>query len=310
MLFSQTKIYWVDDGTNKIQRANIDGSNVEDLVTSGLDRPYAIALDVSNDKMYWTDFGTDKIQRANLDGTNIEDLVTTGLSLPFGIALNVSNNKMYWVDGITKKIQRANLDGSNVEDFITSGLNTPFGLAIDVSNALPVEITTFQVSSNKNNVHLQWSTASETNNQGFEIQHSVDGFTWKKIGFVKGKENTTQTNHYHFRHTPLQSGIQYYRLEQFDFDGKSEILPVQTIIIQRGENSEIEIFPNPVDNFLTIKNAEGRGKMVDISGRIVKEFLLENGEITTIVTNDLQKGIYHLTITKKNGEQVMKRFLK
>ena len=69
-------------GTEKIQRANLDGSNVEDLVTQGLSSPRGIALDVEGGKMYWTDSGTDKIQRANLDGSNIEDLVTQGLSSP------------------------------------------------------------------------------------------------------------------------------------------------------------------------------------------------------------------------------------
>jgi hypothetical protein len=73
-------MYWADTGTDKIQRANLDGSNVEDLVTTGLVDARHVALDVAAGKMYWTDIGTDKIQRANLDGTGIGDLVTTGLS--------------------------------------------------------------------------------------------------------------------------------------------------------------------------------------------------------------------------------------
>ena len=81
------KIYWTDWDTDKIQRANLDGSSVEDLATTGLSRPSGIALDVAGRKIYWTDSGTDKIQRANLDGSSVEDLVTTGLSRPSGIAL-------------------------------------------------------------------------------------------------------------------------------------------------------------------------------------------------------------------------------
>ena len=82
-------MYWTDYWTDKIQRANLDGSNVEDLITQGLGSPGGIALDVAGGKMYWTDSGTDKIQRANLDGSNIEDLVTQGLGSPRGIALGV-----------------------------------------------------------------------------------------------------------------------------------------------------------------------------------------------------------------------------
>ena len=122
------KVYWTNTFRDKIQRANLDGSNVQDLVT-GLDYPSGIALDVSAGKMYWVDSGTDKIQRANLDGSNIEDLVT-GLGYPLDIALDVSAGKMYWVD--SGKIQRANLDGSNVEDLVT-GLDYPSDIALDVS---------------------------------------------------------------------------------------------------------------------------------------------------------------------------------
>ena len=124
-------IYWTDFETKKIQRANLDGSNVQDLITQGLGAPGGIALDVTGGKMYWADWGTDKIQRANLDGSNVQDLVT-GLTALYGIALDVAGGKMYWTDFGTDKIQRANLDGSNVQDLVT-GLNTPYGIVLDVA---------------------------------------------------------------------------------------------------------------------------------------------------------------------------------
>ena len=125
-------IYWTDFGTDKIQHVNLDGSNVEDLVTRGLTFPSGVALDVVGGKMYWTDYGTDKIQQANLDGSNVQDLVTRGLDNPHGIALDVVGGKMYWTDYGTDKIQRANLDGSNIEDLVTRGLTSPSGIALDV----------------------------------------------------------------------------------------------------------------------------------------------------------------------------------
>ena len=76
-------IYWRDSGTGKIQRANLDGSNIEDLVTiegSSVYGPHGLALDVNRGKIYWTTNATyyrDKIQRANLDGSNIETIFTT-----------------------------------------------------------------------------------------------------------------------------------------------------------------------------------------------------------------------------------------
>ena len=128
-------IVWVDAGTYKIQRANLDGSNIEDIVTQGLEDPDGIALDVVGGKMYWTDYDTDKIQRANLDGSNIEDLVTQGLRGPISIALDVEGGKMYWTDYDTDKIQRANLDGSDVQDLVKlrySRYGGPRDIALDV----------------------------------------------------------------------------------------------------------------------------------------------------------------------------------
>jgi len=120
------KMYWtVTYDDPKIQRANLNGTGVEDLV-AGLSYPTGIALDVAGGKMYWTDSG--KIQRANLDGRGMETLVT-GLSGSW-IALDVAGGKMYWTG--SGKIQRANLDGTGVEDVVT-GLSDPAGIALDVA---------------------------------------------------------------------------------------------------------------------------------------------------------------------------------
>ena len=133
-LLDENKIYWTDEGTGKykgryspepetgkIQAANLDGSNIEDVLT-GLSYPDGIALDAVQDKIYWSLEHT--IQRANLDGSNIEDVIPK-LADTFlfmgGIALDVLAGKVYWrgMDADGKAIRRANLDGSNVEDIAT-----------------------------------------------------------------------------------------------------------------------------------------------------------------------------------------------
>ena len=132
------KMYWTDWDTEKIQRSNLDGSGVEDLVTTGLRSPSGLALDVSGGKMYWTDANARKIQRSNLDGSGVEDLVTRGLGFPIGIALDVSGGKMYWTDGRSLRggdgeIRRSNLDGRGREDLVTRRLDWPYRIALDVS---------------------------------------------------------------------------------------------------------------------------------------------------------------------------------
>ena len=131
---AKLRMYWTNAGSwDRIQRADIDGTNVEDLVTTGLVDPVDVALDLAEGKMYWTDHGTDKIQRANLDGSDIEDLVTSGLSYPVGMALDLTGGKIYWTDMNTDKIQRANLDGSQVEDLVSTGLSRTRGIALDLA---------------------------------------------------------------------------------------------------------------------------------------------------------------------------------
>ena len=127
------KVYWTVRAIagGPIQRANLDGSDPETLVT-GLTVARSIALDVAAGKMYWTlDFGH-KIQRANLDGSNPEDLVT-GADFYAGLALDLSAGKMYWTTfDFVRGIHRANLDGSAPQTLI-SGLGAPVSIALDVA---------------------------------------------------------------------------------------------------------------------------------------------------------------------------------
>ena len=129
-------IYWTDRGTHKIQRANLDGSNIEDLVVGNYQfRPSGLTLDIDGRKMYWTDGR--RIQRANLNGSYIEPLMITGNSTSTsGPALDVTGGKMYWTDNsghvsFEGKIRRANLDGSNIETLIITG-GAAYGLALDM----------------------------------------------------------------------------------------------------------------------------------------------------------------------------------
>ena len=89
----------------------------------------------------------------------------------------------------------------------------------------PVELTSFSVFADEDNVLLNWNTATETNNKGFEVQRSEskDQKTeWKTAGFVVGNGTSTQTHSYSFTDKNVVSGKYYYRLNQIDFDGTSE----------------------------------------------------------------------------------------
>ena len=142
------KIYWKNSIWNvpkgkwdpgEIQSADLDGSNVRDIVT-GLYGAGDIALDVASGKMYWTlwEDSYTKIQRADFDGSNVEDIVTEIADSVDSLALDVASGKMYWtsVGPDTPKIQWADLDSSNVEDLVT-GLDYP----IDIALVIPLQTT-------------------------------------------------------------------------------------------------------------------------------------------------------------------------
>jgi len=136
------KMYWTNYVANKIHRANFDGSNIEDLVTSGLNMPYAIRLDTVNNKLYWTEDLGHRIRRSNLDGSNVETIISsgTGTLWPIGLVVNTVDSKIYWTDNdyqnahATPSVCRANLDGTNVEVLLTkaSGISKPEGIGIDI----------------------------------------------------------------------------------------------------------------------------------------------------------------------------------
>ncbi len=131
-----SKMYW--SNRDNIQCANLNGSEVQNVVTTEVNNCWGIVIDDVNKKIYWTNRETNKIIVANLDGTNIVNLVTAGLNVPNGIALDTGAGKMYWTafgagSSGSGKIQRANLDGTGGVEDILFGLLRPFDIALDTA---------------------------------------------------------------------------------------------------------------------------------------------------------------------------------
>jgi photosystem II stability/assembly factor-like uncharacterized protein len=131
---------------------------------------------------------------------------------------------------------------------------------------IPVELASFSAELVEQDVVLNWTTASELNNQGFEIEHSSDNEYFSKIGFVPGFGTTTEMKSYSFRISDIQSGVQYYRLKQIDFDGTETIYnsvevtgPVpNTFVLNQNHPNPFNpataiSFSLPVESVVTIK---------------------------------------------------------
>lgn len=106
--------------------------------------------------------------------------------------------------------------------------NTHYTLS-SVSSPLPVELLNFEAKPAASRVDLNWTTASETGNDHFEIERSDDGNTFTRIGTVSGAGNSTSVRQYSFNDAAPLRGISYYRLRQVDFDGGFTFSDIQAV---------------------------------------------------------------------------------
>jgi sugar lactone lactonase YvrE len=119
-------LYWANAGSGTITEANLDGSDVTQIV-SGQDAPQGVAVDSSH--IYWATLNN-TIMEANLDGSDVIQIVS-GQSFPVGVAVDSSH--IYWANSIGGTIMEANLDGTGVAE-IVGGQSVPFGVAVDSSH--------------------------------------------------------------------------------------------------------------------------------------------------------------------------------
>jgi hypothetical protein len=153
---------------------------------------------------------------------------------------------------------------------------------IALGGIVPVELVSFNAEVGKNGVTLNWETATETNNKGFEIERMVNG-NWSKIGFVEGKGTTTEFNTYSYSDKPNTSGNVSYRLKQINLDGSYTYSKVVNVDFgsMPSEFSLSQNYPNPFNPSTMIKfalpfDSKVKVTVYSISGEVVK--VLADGE--------------------------------
>lgn len=181
--------------------------------------------------------------------------------------------------------------------------------AYSITSILPVTLSHFEGFLQNEQVHLHWTTTSETNNQGFYIQRSSDGKSWQSIGFVAGQGTTISPSHYEYLDPQPQKSITYYRLQQMDFDGAVDYSNIVAIALE-GSAKEVamQVYPNPTRGTLTLSMDNPSQQPLQMTihnslGQLVWQ------STTTAITPFYQEnlllekpGLYYVTV--KIGQQI------
>ncbi len=190
--------------------------------------------------------------------------------------LNGISSGGFWV---LKVFDDANADTGHVK---------AWSITLITTAPIPVELSSFTANVNEGKVNLNWATASETNNMGFEVEKSVNNAEFVKIGFVGGKGTTTESSVYNFTDNSASSGKVLYRLKQIDFSGAFEYSDVVEVDINvPSEFSLMQNYPNPFNPSTSIRF----GLPSDSKVKIVV-FDAVGQEIMTLVDGNLTAGLH------------------
>jgi hypothetical protein len=212
---------------------------------------------------------------------------------------------------------------NNVTGFMSSANRTAVGIytGTDVAvNPVPVKYVAFTASTDAKDVILDWNTASEINNNGFEIERSVDGKQFEYVNLVKGAGNSADVHAYSYTDadafTVAKNNTLYYRLKQVDFDG--QFTYSNTVKVSKdADESGVTVYPNPYNSDVTVSFRATEGKasveVIDIRGRVVMtETLATKAGMNRIMiskASELQSGIYFARI-QVNGQTTMVKLVK
>ena len=202
---------------------------------------------------------------AVLNSLNLTTAAATPIGTSLGLAdvsgfsqdmdFNPETGALYWAgywssgffsEGGSFRLVNMN-DGTSTEIGSFNQFETITGLSINGNcPVVPVELISFSASVTGNSIILNWSTATELNNSGFEIERKLPNSNWERIGFILGAGSTTENRTYSYYDDSLSLGLYSYRLKQIDFDGSFEYSKtIEVEVNNPGEYYLNQNYPNP-----------------------------------------------------------------
>lgn len=193
----------------------------------------------------------------------------------------------------------------------------------NVNAGLPVELIQFDATRvNADEVLLNWSTASEINNQGFQVERMLEKETsFKEIAWIDGQGNSIITNHYQYTDENSTLETSYYRLKQIDFDGTITYSDIRAVNGQsNGKYIDWQLYPNPVDKQLHISFKQlpkqvttAKFSIYNVEGKLLYQKHVAIQSNQTIILDsieDLDSGTYMLSVETNDEEVISQKFIK
>jgi hypothetical protein len=184
---------------------------------------------------------------------------------------------------------------------------------------LPIELLSFSAICKNGSNQIFWQTASETNNEKFQIFHSLDGENFKEIAEIKGAGTSSEVNKFNYSHINAPLGKNYYKLRQIDFDGNytdSKVVVFDGRCANLNFNTE-SIYYNAVNNMLNLTlnslvDERGCFSLLDVSGRIIFKESFNINKHTDLYTFSmplLSNGVYLVTLSDDGGGQYSQKIV-
>jgi len=163
---------------------------------------------------------------------------------------------------------------------------------------LPIELTYFQAVSTIGRVQLTWETATESSNDFFTLERSLDGQHWEYLAKINGAGNSSSSITYSYTDNSPYNGVSYYRLAQQDFDGKSETFDPVSVEVKP---PNLQLYPNPTSQLLNVVGEISDSEILiySMSGQNVTpsiEAIFSANDKVQLDIERLEKGMYFLLI--------------
>jgi len=175
-------------------------------------------------------------------------------------------------------------------------------------NSLPVTLVYFEARAVNEQVQVSWETTAEENNDFFTVERSKNSVAFEEVTRVNAPGNSNTLRKYSWTDAYPHAGISYYRLKQTDFDKSFTYSTIKAVKI-KSLSSGVEVYPNPVSDYLILKDADEGGsrsyKIFDIKGKLVENRELPNGEKKIDMTH-LSPAVYLIHYINNSEVQKIK----